>query len=264
MPFPKRLRLLAYQERELLPSESFVIRGERPVHTMSWFSRQSTARQRLANPESAIALATASMQTVPDAPTEAALIAARTVFRRPSCHVASSPARISDVSFTIQSFTGQYSATWVCAGETCGGNLCLRNPGGTGRCGLSSRSIGGLRESEGVNNRRSGDHNEQRSSLPLPLYGTEKRLSLSGLQKSCESELVLGVYNEMMNCQIKDELVSQLIVLNNKLNLLSPDLVEGEEERAEVQRQRESLYAEIKQHRAKGHEGKPCPAARQV
>ena len=38
-----------------------------------------------------------------------------------------------------------------------------------------------------------------------------------------------------MNCQVKDELVSQLIALNNKLNLLSPDLVHGDEERAEVQ-----------------------------
>jgi hypothetical protein len=57
-----------------------------------------------------------------------------------------------------------------------------------------------------------------------------------------------------MNCQVKDELVSQLIALNNKLNLLSPDLVHGDEERAEVQQRRESLYAEIKHHRAKGHE----------
>jgi hypothetical protein len=71
-------------------------------------------------------------------------------------------------------------------------------------------------------------------------------------------------YNELMNCQVKDELVSQLITLNNKLNLLSPDLVHGDKERADVQEQRESLYAEIKHHRAKGHEGKPCPAARQV
>jgi hypothetical protein len=71
-------------------------------------------------------------------------------------------------------------------------------------------------------------------------------------------------YNELMNCQVKDELVSQLIILNNKLNLLSPDLVHGDKERAEVQERRESLYAEIKHHRAKGHEGKPCPAARQV
>jgi hypothetical protein len=61
-----------------------------------------------------------------------------------------------------------------------------------------------------------------------------------------------------------DELVSQLITLNNKLNLLSPDLVHGDKERAEVQERRESLYAEIKHHRAKGHEGKPCPAARRV
>ncbi len=59
-----------------------------------------------------------------------------------------------------------------------------------------------------------------------------------------------------MNCQVKDELVSQLIALNNKLNLLSPGLVHGDEERAEVQQRRESLYAE--------NEGKPCPAARQV
>jgi len=71
-------------------------------------------------------------------------------------------------------------------------------------------------------------------------------------------------YNESMNCQVKDELVSQLVALNNKLNLLSPDLVHGDEERAEVQQQRENLYAEIKHHRAKGHEGKPCPAAKQA
>ena len=66
-----------------------------------------------------------------------------------------------------------------------------------------------------------------------------------------------------MNCQVKDDLVNQLIALNNKLNTLSPDLVYGDEERAEVQQRRESLYAEIKHHRVKGHKGKPCPAARQ-
>jgi hypothetical protein len=73
-----------------------------------------------------------------------------------------------------------------------------------------------------------------------------------------------GEYNEWMDCQVKDKLVSQLISLNNKLNLLSPDLVQGDQERAEVQQQRENLYAEIKHHRAKGHAGKPCPAARKV
>jgi hypothetical protein len=67
----------------------------------------------------------------------------------------------------------------------------------------------------------------------------------------------------MMSCQVKDALVNQLIALNNKLNILSPDLVHGDEARAEVQQRRETLYAEIKYHRAKGHEGKPCPAARQ-
>jgi hypothetical protein len=66
-----------------------------------------------------------------------------------------------------------------------------------------------------------------------------------------------------MNCRVKDELVNQLTALNDKLNILSPDLVHGEEERADVQQRREVLYAEIKRHRAKGHEGKPCPAARQ-
>jgi hypothetical protein len=71
-------------------------------------------------------------------------------------------------------------------------------------------------------------------------------------------------YNGWMNCRVKDELVSQLITLNNKLDLLSPALVHGDEERAEVQQRRESLYAEIKRHRAKGHEGKPCPAARRA
>jgi hypothetical protein len=65
-----------------------------------------------------------------------------------------------------------------------------------------------------------------------------------------------------MSCKVKDALVNQLIALNNKLNLLSPDVVHGDEERAEVQQRREILYAEIKHHRAKGHEGKPCPSAR--
>ena len=71
-------------------------------------------------------------------------------------------------------------------------------------------------------------------------------------------------YNELMNCRVKDELVRRLIALNNKLNLLSPDLVHGDEERAEVQQRRESLYSEIKRHRANGHKGRPCPAAKEA
>jgi hypothetical protein len=66
------------------------------------------------------------------------------------------------------------------------------------------------------------------------------------------------------NCNVKDDLVNQLIALNNKLNTLSPALLRSEQARAEVQERRESLYAEIKRHRAKGHEGKPCPAAQRA
>ena len=86
----------------------------------------------------------------------------------------------------------------------------------------------------------------------------------TGAALDWRSTRIIGEYNETMNCQVKDELVSRLVALNNKLNLLSPDLVHGDEERAEVQQQRENLYSEIKHHRAKGHEGKPCPAAKQV
>jgi hypothetical protein len=66
------------------------------------------------------------------------------------------------------------------------------------------------------------------------------------------------------NRNVKDDLVNQLIALNNKLNTLSPALLRSEQARAEVQERRESLYAEIKRHRAKGHEGKPCPAAQRI
>ena len=65
-------------------------------------------------------------------------------------------------------------------------------------------------------------------------------------------------------CKLKDALVNQLIVLNDKLNTLSPALLHSEQARAEVQERRESLYVEIKQHRAKGHEGRPCPAAQRL
>ena len=65
-------------------------------------------------------------------------------------------------------------------------------------------------------------------------------------------------------CNVKDDLVNQLIALNNKLNTLSPALLHSEQARAEVQERRESLYVEIKRHRAKGHEGKPCPAVQRL
>jgi hypothetical protein len=65
-------------------------------------------------------------------------------------------------------------------------------------------------------------------------------------------------------CQIKDDLVNQLIALNNKLNTLSPASLRSDQAREEVQQQREKLYVEIKRHRAKGHEGKPCPAVQRL
>ena len=61
-------------------------------------------------------------------------------------------------------------------------------------------------------------------------------------------------------CPVKDDLVNQLIALNDKLNTLSPALLHSAQAREEVQQQRETLYVEIKRHRAKGHQGKPCPA----
>jgi hypothetical protein len=67
-----------------------------------------------------------------------------------------------------------------------------------------------------------------------------------------------------IKCKVKDDLVNQIITLNDKLNTLSPSLLRNEQARAEVQERRESLYVEIKQHRAKGHEGKPCPAAQHL
>jgi hypothetical protein len=63
---------------------------------------------------------------------------------------------------------------------------------------------------------------------------------------------------------VKDHLVNQLLALNNKLNTLSPTLLHSEQARAKVEEQRQSLYVEIKLHRAKGHEGKPCPAAQHL
>ena len=65
-------------------------------------------------------------------------------------------------------------------------------------------------------------------------------------------------------CKLKDDLVNQLIALNDKLNTLSPTFLHSEGARAEVQERRESLYVEIKRHRAKGHNGKPCPAVQHL
>jgi hypothetical protein len=89
-----------------------------------------------------------------------------------------------------------------------------------------------------------------------PTFTSLQFLKLGKHEEYTDSE------ENLLNCQIKDELVNQLIALNNKLNLLSPDVVRSDEERTEVEQQRESLYADIKRHRSKGHDGKPCPAVR--
>jgi len=74
----------------------------------------------------------------------------------------------------------------------------------------------------------------------------------------------LDPINPVSQCKVKDNLVNQLIALNSQRNTLSPALLRSEEGRAEVQEQREKLYVEIKRHRAKGHEGKPCPAVQHL
>jgi hypothetical protein len=67
-----------------------------------------------------------------------------------------------------------------------------------------------------------------------------------------------------ITCRIKDALVNELLVLNNKLNTLSPERLHSEEARAKVQERRETLYDEIKRHRKAGHQGKPCPAVQHL
>src|SRR5215471_13141527 len=61
-------------------------------------------------------------------------------------------------------------------------------------------------------------------------------------------------------CHIHDGLVQELSILNSKLNSLSPHWVRSEQAREEVQEQRETLQAELKEHRRKGHDGKRCPS----
>lgn len=64
--------------------------------------------------------------------------------------------------------------------------------------------------------------------------------------------------------KVKDALVNRLITLNDKLNSLSPAFLHSQGDRAEVQLLRETLHVEIKRHKAKGHDGKPCPAVKHL
>jgi hypothetical protein len=61
-------------------------------------------------------------------------------------------------------------------------------------------------------------------------------------------------------CRVNNDLVNRLVTLNGKLNTLSPTVVHSSQGRAEVQAQREQLFVEIRQHKTRGHGGKPCPA----
>ena len=52
-----------------------------------------------------------------------------------------------------------------------------------------------------------------------------------------------------------------IIGLNNKLNLLSPDRVSEHGQLVEIEERRQVLLVEMRNHRRKGHSGRPCPAA---
>lgn len=64
----------------------------------------------------------------------------------------------------------------------------------------------------------------------------------------------------MKICRVEEGLVTELAVLSNKLNTLSPAWVRDEQQRREIQLRRETLQTEIKRHRTKGHAGKRCPS----
>ena len=64
----------------------------------------------------------------------------------------------------------------------------------------------------------------------------------------------------MKRCRVEAELVSELTVLSNRLNALSPTWEHNEQQRKEIQVRRQTLQAEIKHHRTKGHDGKRCPS----
>jgi hypothetical protein len=63
-----------------------------------------------------------------------------------------------------------------------------------------------------------------------------------------------------MDCKIQRDLVAAIVLLNNKLNLLSPDRVSEYTQVVEIEERRQALLVEMRKHRRKGHKGKPCPA----
>lgn len=64
----------------------------------------------------------------------------------------------------------------------------------------------------------------------------------------------------MKRCRVEADLVTELTVLSNRLNTLSPTWEHDEQQREEIQVRRQTLQTEIKHHRTKGHDGKRCPS----
>jgi hypothetical protein len=95
---------------------------------------------------------------------------------------------------------------------------------------------------------------------PPTLINASKHLTQQHYASTHLIDMTTSYMTTGNRCKVKDDLVNQLVALNNKLNTLSPALLRSEQARAKVQEQRERLYVEIKRHRAKGHDGKPCPA----
>jgi hypothetical protein len=87
----------------------------------------------------------------------------------------------------------------------------------------------------------------------------KRRIRKSGASFAADAARLTAI-EAGKRCRVKDDLVNRLVALNNKLNNLSPTLLHSPEARAEVQAEREQLFIEMRQHKTRGHEGKPCPA----
>jgi hypothetical protein len=67
-----------------------------------------------------------------------------------------------------------------------------------------------------------------------------------------------------MSCKKHSHLVDTIQILNSKLNTLSLHRVSDSGQQLQISEQRDSLLNEMRHHRRKGHDGKPCPDAPRV